>query len=394
MTSDMNSVGQRTNHRTNSSLLPEADQGRLGYGWTGSWERVTNDELVHDVKECGESGFNLMKEKKDYMSDPRELMQLRDTAKSRIQRSDRSNPPDGQYISAEPFIDFTHPQRFSVEFGSKSTSKPTLYQETSLCGSDSSVMKHQNTSQVSRQGMTNRTQASPSTSYEHHSLNGSHIKSPLKPAQGCLNMNSPVESDCEGKFHQLLPIINEGYGGDSLSCEATLNTVSTSFDDDDAESEVWVLRDEFKKPNSKATAAENALISTNKQQASSITASFLPQHPPFLEHPTSSAPMQVTSPPICKVLSPRKRSCVKPSHPFEERGQNAQRVLKRARIMIAEWCIIAKVMDRILFILCLFATLFAYIFILIVVPIEFGTRSGNVTFVNTVNTGRYIWQQS
>lgn len=71
--------------------------------------------------------------------------------------------------------------------------------------------------------------------------------------------------------------------------------------------------------------------------------------------------------------------------------ENPKLVLKRARIMIAEWCTIAKVVDRCLFLLSFIATVFAYVFLLIVVPAGYDIKSDNVTFANSINTGQYRW---
>ncbi|CAL1548034.1 unnamed protein product [Lymnaea stagnalis] len=71
--------------------------------------------------------------------------------------------------------------------------------------------------------------------------------------------------------------------------------------------------------------------------------------------------------------------------------ENPKLVLKRARIMIAEWCTIAKVVDRCLFLLSFIATVFAYVFLLIIVPAGYDIKSDNVTFANSINTGQYRW---
>ena len=386
-------VNSNRDSRTFSLQPYESTQGQLGYGWMGSRERVAHEG--HSDNREGHSGngnsgnlekdlphFYMSQDTRNFYSGRPETLHMRVTASSRSQDSDKTSSPESegisQLMSVKSFDKNMSPHPESEQVIKKKMEKPALYQETSLCGGSSSVMRQQDRSQVLRQNMDH---TSASTPYNYFSLTSSQSKSGLKPGQNFCSSLSPIDSDSEGAFHQLLPIFKNRQGNDSPNCEAA--SIATSHHshsdgDDDTESEVWVLREDFKNANCTETNADVIRVSTNKQQPKLHKASTVPQTQPSPEHNTT-------------VLS---TSCAKPTHPLGSKGQNSRLVLKRARIMIAEWCIIAKVMDRILFILCLIATLFAYIFILIVVPLEFGSRTGNVTFVNTVNTGRYMWQQS
>ncbi|XP_055876925.1 acetylcholine receptor subunit alpha-L1-like [Biomphalaria glabrata] len=71
--------------------------------------------------------------------------------------------------------------------------------------------------------------------------------------------------------------------------------------------------------------------------------------------------------------------------------ENPKLVLRRAKIMIAEWCTIAKVVDRCLFLFSLIATIFAYIFLLVVMPEGQNIKLDNTSFYDTFNTGSYDW---
>ncbi|KAH9498426.1 Neuronal acetylcholine receptor subunit beta-3 [Bulinus truncatus] len=69
--------------------------------------------------------------------------------------------------------------------------------------------------------------------------------------------------------------------------------------------------------------------------------------------------------------------------------ENPKLVLRRAKIMIAEWCTIAKVVDRCLFLFSLIATVFAYVFLLLVMPAGQNVKLDNATFSDSVNSDMY-----
>ncbi|RUS69403.1 hypothetical protein EGW08_022834, partial [Elysia chlorotica] len=386
MTYDMESK-QQTGDGRSHTLQPYCSDSHLGYGWTGSWERVAYEDH-NDKEEC--SGMSNSRDSKNDMpclyvtqdaknshpSHPEVLhMNVTGTDMSHGQISTKPEG-SGQAMSVKSFAKNASPKSFDVSGVKKKTEPPALYQETSLCGGDSWFVTQQDRPQTLGKNIN---QTSSSTSYDHCSLTAPHFKPSLKPQQNFYSSLSPIDSDSEGAFRQLLPVLNDRQVNESPACEAVSRAISPhthSEGDDDNESEVWVLRDDFKGANFTETNAEGVHFSKNKQQPKLCKTTVVPQSLPSTEHNALST------------------ACEKPTQILSQSARHSRLVLKRARIMIAEWCIIAKVMDRILFILCLIATLFAYIFILIVVPLEFGTQTGNVTFVNTVNTGRYVWQQS
>ena len=64
-------------------------------------------------------------------------------------------------------------------------------------------------------------------------------------------------------------------------------------------------------------------------------------------------------------------------------------VVKETKLMIAEWWTIAKVVDRVLFLLSLILTIFAYIFILVVIPSEISTAATTAP-AHRQDVSRYI----
>ncbi|GFN98352.1 nicotinic acetylcholine receptor subunit type q [Plakobranchus ocellatus] len=247
-------------------------------------------------------------------------------------------------------------------------------QESSLCERELSASAASKVS-TSEQGVTEIVR------HDDFSL---HPKTFTKPKMASNNQLLPIKKDTRGSACYILPASNQRYQnmsqGGSSSTETPMVIPSLRVDcpcddgddnDDDDEGDVWVLRDDFKSP-------ESDFVTKNEN---------LEQNTPI----QSSSTGQAYKPSVLKVVDQNRPHLNRSQVTNLQDGGKPQMVLKRARIMIAEWCIIAKVMDRILFLLCLVATLFAYVFILIVVPTEFGSKTSNVTFVNTDNTGRYRW---
>lgn len=387
--------------------LHPSDQRQVSYGLTGSWERVTHEADYSSKREdlddpeassiTSMQRFEAHKGKRNSRTGRPEMLQLINTAQNRLPKSSISSCPEAQRL--EELTTKTKPtsSKYSSPPGSNGETSEVaklderaLYQETSLCGGGvapcSSLEQSQLSGSASQGGVLQVSTYTPSLSYQSQCARSPGVKSSPMIQQSSCSPLSPIDSGSEGTFHQLSPFpASSRPRASSLDCEATPSIPSYHANcDDDTESEVWVLRDDFQGSSSAETLAETGDISSAKlysRRPHTKPSPLVPQSMPSPQYHSSSAPAGY-------------RLSSKPGHLVGPSDRKSSHVLKRARIMIAEWCIIAKVMDRVLFILCLIATLFAYIFILIVVPLEFGSKSGNVTFVDTVNTGRYTWQQS
>lgn len=148
------------------------------------------------------------------------------------------------------------------------------------------------------------------------------------------------------------------------------------------EEDVWVLREDFIPDQESTTPTSCKCESQHKDNPLEkiINQPPKPNLNPILSS-TSASPAR----------HPRKRQYVYKQKQEDTHKENPRIVLKKARIMIAEWCTIAKVVDRCLFLLSFVATVLAYVFLLIVIPAEYDIKRENVTFANSINTGQYRW---
>ncbi|XP_035827686.1 neuronal acetylcholine receptor subunit alpha-9-I [Aplysia californica] len=68
----------------------------------------------------------------------------------------------------------------------------------------------------------------------------------------------------------------------------------------------------------------------------------------------------------------------------------SEEVVLTTKYMIAEWCTIAQVIDRLLFLLSLLLTVFAYVFILVVLPSEHDPGAENSAFTHSLHAAHYM----
>ena len=142
--------------------------------------------------------------------------------------------------------------------------------------------------------------------------------------------------------------------------------------------QVWVLRDSFVGQDnidlpSRYTCSKNGkpTVVHTVDQGKNHTDHLSPGRSTELKKVNGRAPTPFKS---GKLVSP-DNDIPESSHTKQElenlkAEKKIQTVLEEARLMIAEWCTIAQVIDRLLFLLSLLLTIFAYIFILVVVPAE------------------------
>lgn len=146
---------------------------------------------------------------------------------------------------------------------------------------------------------------------------------------------------------------------------------------------VWVHRNDAIPPSCDVPEPQCACQSESDSEADVLQVLI-----PKFRSTTSDSPMSLSSSSPLRQRRRQPRQRRKKSSPLYE---NPKLAIKRARIMIAEWCTIAKVVDRILFTMSLLATVLAYVFILIVVPSNNKIMTENVTLINYVNASHYRW---